>query len=108
MVIDTSNYFPHRDGVIEGLGDGQPEGLWVQGQYRHPIVKAWNTITTASFADEATEPGASNPAPLRVHDRPHRRSAPRSTSEGRCATCCPSRVFMIEILKERAEADDGN
>jgi predicted dinucleotide-binding enzyme len=29
----------------------------VQEQYRRPIVKAWNTITTASFANKATEPG---------------------------------------------------
>ncbi len=57
VIIDTSNYFPHREGVIEGLGQGQTESLWVQRQYRRPLVKAWNTITTASFADRATEPG---------------------------------------------------
>jgi predicted dinucleotide-binding enzyme len=58
VIIDTSNYFPFRDGVIDGLGDGQTESLWVQEQYRRPLMKAWNTITTASFADKATEPGA--------------------------------------------------
>lgn len=58
VVLDTSNYFPHRDGVIEGLGAGQTESLWVQQQFRRPIVKVWNTITTASFADKATPPNA--------------------------------------------------
>lgn len=57
VVLDTSNYFPFRDGVIEGLGDGQTESLWVQEQYGRPIVKAWNTITTASFASKAMERG---------------------------------------------------
>ncbi|GEA87324.1 NADPH-dependent F420 reductase [Cellulomonas cellasea] len=58
VVLDTSNYFPHRDGVIEGLGAGQNESAWVQAQYRRPLVKVWNTITTASFADKATPVGA--------------------------------------------------
>jgi predicted dinucleotide-binding enzyme len=57
VIIDTSNYFPHRDGVIEGLGAGQTESLWVQEKFRRPIVKAWNTIATPSFAEKATTPG---------------------------------------------------
>jgi predicted dinucleotide-binding enzyme len=58
VVIDTSNYFPNRNGVVQAIEDGQVESSWVQEQYRRPIVKAWNTIGTDSLAELATEPGA--------------------------------------------------
>jgi predicted dinucleotide-binding enzyme len=58
VIIDTSNYFPLRDGVIEAVEAGQVESGWVQEQYGRPIVKAWNTITTASFRDKATPAGS--------------------------------------------------
>ncbi len=57
-IIDTSNYFPHRDGVVEAIENGQVESLWVQEQYQRPIVKAWNAITTQSFDDKASQPGS--------------------------------------------------
>jgi predicted dinucleotide-binding enzyme len=53
IIIDTSNYFPLRDGVIDAVENRQVESEWVQEQYGRPIVKAWNTITTASFRDKA-------------------------------------------------------
>ncbi|MFJ4254662.1 NADPH-dependent F420 reductase [Microbacterium sp. NPDC090003] len=53
VIVDTSNYFPLRDGEVEGFEDGQVESEWVQKLYGRPIVKAWNTITTASFRDKA-------------------------------------------------------
>jgi predicted dinucleotide-binding enzyme len=53
VIIDTSNYFPLRDGTIGAVENGQVESEWVQEQYGRPIVKAWNTITTASFRDKA-------------------------------------------------------
>jgi len=60
VIVDTSNYFPHRDGVIEVVEEGQVESEWVQEQYGRPIVKAWNTITTASFRDKATPAGSAD------------------------------------------------
>jgi len=57
MVIDLTNYYPDRDGAIEGLGGGQTESAWVQEQYGRPLVKAWSTITTESLATNATRPG---------------------------------------------------
>jgi predicted dinucleotide-binding enzyme len=53
IIIDTSNYFPLRDGVIDAVENRQVESEWVQEQYGRPIVKAWNTITTGSFRDKA-------------------------------------------------------
>lgn len=60
VVIDTSNYYPHRDGRIDAIETGQVESLWVAEQIGHPIAKAWNAIGAASFADKgkpAGEPG---------------------------------------------------
>jgi predicted dinucleotide-binding enzyme len=58
VVIDTSNYYPMRDGEIEELESGQVESLWVVEQFGRPVVKAWNAIGAQSFADRATQPGA--------------------------------------------------
>ena len=51
VVIDTSNYYPHRDGRIEAIEAGQVESLWVAERLGHPIVKAWNAIGSDSFAN---------------------------------------------------------
>lgn len=50
VVIDTSNYYPARDGRIEAIEGGQVESLWVAQQLGHPVVKAWNAIGSDSFA----------------------------------------------------------
>lgn len=44
VVIDTSNYYPGRDGAIAAIEAGQVESLWVVEQLGRPIVKAWNSI----------------------------------------------------------------
>lgn len=58
VVIDTSNYYPVRDNRIEALDDGQVESVWVQETLGCPIVKAWNAITSQSFADKPMSSGA--------------------------------------------------
>ena len=40
VVIDTSNYYPMRDGAIDAIEAGQVESLWVSEQLGRPIVKA--------------------------------------------------------------------
>lgn len=60
VVIDTSNYYPARDGRIEAIEAGQVESLWVAEQLGRPIAKAWNAIGSASFAEKGKgvgEPG---------------------------------------------------
>jgi predicted dinucleotide-binding enzyme len=49
IVIDTSNYYPGRDGHIEAMDRGQIESEWVQEQIGRPIVKAWNMILAETF-----------------------------------------------------------
>lgn len=57
VVIDTSNYYPTRDGKIEAIEDGQVESAWVSEVVGRPIAKAWNAIAAESFADKATVSG---------------------------------------------------
>ncbi|WNG28837.1 NADP oxidoreductase [Cystobacter fuscus] len=57
VVIDTSNYYPFRDGKIDAIEAGQVESLWVAGQLGRPIVKAWNSIGSHSFATKGKPAG---------------------------------------------------
>lgn len=57
-IVDTSNYYPHRDGHIAAIDDGQAESVWVSGQLGRPVAKAWNAIAAESFAGKASAPGA--------------------------------------------------
>ena len=58
VVIDTSNYYPARDGRIDAIEAGQVESLWVAEQLGRPIVKAWNAIGSDSFARKGKPPGS--------------------------------------------------
>ncbi|MHA7219470.1 NADPH-dependent F420 reductase [Arthrobacter sp. MDT1-48-3] len=57
VVIDTSNYYPLRDGHIEALDSGQVEGLWVGEQIGRPVTKAWNAILSGTFETEGRPAG---------------------------------------------------
>ena len=58
VVIDTSNYYPHRDGEIDAIEAGQVESLWVAELLGRPIVKAWNAIGSDSFAKKGKLAGS--------------------------------------------------
>lgn len=62
VLIDTSNYYPHRDGEIRALEAGQVEAEWASQQLGRRIVKAWNAIGSDSFA----RLGKTNGAPDRI------------------------------------------
>jgi predicted dinucleotide-binding enzyme len=57
VLVDTSNYYPHRDGHVAALDDGQVESDWVSEQLGRRVVKAWNAIYTDSFAHKSTAAG---------------------------------------------------
>jgi predicted dinucleotide-binding enzyme len=57
VVIDTSNYFPQRDGVNPALEAGQVESEWIQAFFGRPVVKAWNAIGTVPFAENGQPKG---------------------------------------------------
>jgi len=58
VVIDTSNYYPQRDGRIDAIEAGQVESLWVAEQLGRPIVKTWNAIGSDSFAKKGKPAGS--------------------------------------------------
>lgn len=57
VVIDTSNYYPGRDGKIDEIEAGKVEAEWVQEQLGRPITKAWNAIGSDSLARKGKAPG---------------------------------------------------
>lgn len=66
VVIDTSNYYPGRDGAIREVDNGMPESVWVSEQIGHPVVKAWNAVLAATLADKGQPAGSSTRIALPV------------------------------------------
>jgi predicted dinucleotide-binding enzyme len=59
VVIDTSNYYPMRDGSVREFEEGVPESVWLSELFGRPVAKAWNAITSQSFDAKASEAGDS-------------------------------------------------
>ncbi|WP_350003842.1 NAD(P)-binding domain-containing protein [Pseudarthrobacter sp. WHRI 8279] len=57
-VIDTSNYYPLRDGHIQALDEGQVESVWVAEQLGRPVAKAWNAVLAGSLEAKGKAAGA--------------------------------------------------
>lgn len=49
IVIDTSNYYPFRDGEIEDLKNGKVESVWVSKTLGTPVIKAFNNLLAHSL-----------------------------------------------------------
>lgn len=58
VVIDTSNYYPQRDGQIDEVEDGKPESVWASEQLGRPIVKAFNAILAQTLQGYGMPPGS--------------------------------------------------
>lgn len=72
-IIDTSNYYPMRDGD-DLLPSGQAESEWVVEQLGRPVAKAWNTIGSQSLERKGAAAGAPGRIALPVAaDRPQDR-----------------------------------
>jgi predicted dinucleotide-binding enzyme len=52
VVVETTNYWPHRDGRIEELENGTVNSVWVQEQLGRTIVKAFSNIGAYSLLTE--------------------------------------------------------
>ena len=61
VVIDTTNYYPIRDGRIEDIENGMVESAWVSDHLSQPVIKVYNSILAGSLVQEGL-PGGS---PLR-------------------------------------------
>ncbi|RJT75736.1 NADP oxidoreductase [Arthrobacter cheniae] len=57
IVIDTSNYYPARDGQVQALEEGQVESLWIVEQIGRPVAKAWNAILSGTLEIKGTPAG---------------------------------------------------
>ncbi len=55
IVVDTSNYYPFRDGSISDVDGGKPEAVWVTEQIKRPIIKAWNAVLSATLAEKGVD-----------------------------------------------------
>lgn len=66
VVIDTSNYYPGRDGAIKEVDDGKPESVWVSEQIGRPVVKAWNAVLAATLAEHGQPSDSSSRIALPV------------------------------------------
>lgn len=58
VVIDTSNYYPFRDGAIAEVENGMPETAWASEQTGRPMIKAWNAVLAATLANKGLASGA--------------------------------------------------
>ncbi|QXQ10094.1 NADPH-dependent F420 reductase [Paeniglutamicibacter sp. Y32M11] len=56
-ILDTSNYYPMRDGQVPALDQGQVESVWVTEQLGRPVAKAWNAILAGSFETKGQAAG---------------------------------------------------
>ena len=59
-IIDTSNYYPIRDGIVEEIEDGMPESVWVSNQLQRPVIKAYNSILAGSLVDSGLARGTAS------------------------------------------------
>ncbi len=57
ILVDTSNYYPFRDGVISGVDGGIPESTWVEQQLGLPVIKAWNAALAITLAERGHPKG---------------------------------------------------
>ncbi|MCU7552871.1 NADPH-dependent F420 reductase [Chitinophagaceae bacterium LB-8] len=49
ILVDTSNYYPFRDGEIEELKNGKVESVWVAETLGRPVIKAFNNLLAHSL-----------------------------------------------------------
>ena len=57
-VIDTSNYYPARDGQIAEVDADKPETVWASEQVGRPLVKAWHALLAQTLANSGADSGA--------------------------------------------------
>lgn len=60
IIIDTTNYYPIRDGQIEEIENGMLESVWVSKNLARPVVKVYNSILAGSLAQSGHPKGTFN------------------------------------------------
>ncbi|MFV8376579.1 NADPH-dependent F420 reductase [Flavobacterium sp. LB1P62] len=57
IIVDTSNYYPFRDGEIEDLKNGKVESVWISEQLGRPVIKAFNNLLAHTLAEAGKNEG---------------------------------------------------
>ena len=72
VIIDTGNYYPIRDGIIQDIEDGMPESIWVSNQLQRPVIKAYNSILYRSLVNSGLPKGSASrlALPIAGDDKP--------------------------------------
>lgn len=66
IIIDTTNYYPVRDGKIDEIENGMLESIWVSNLLSRPVVKVYNSILAGSLVQEGLPNGSKNRIALPV------------------------------------------
>jgi len=66
VVIDTSNYYPFRDGAIVEVDGGEVETAWAERAIGRPLVKAWNACIMTTLSGKGHPAGAAGRIALPV------------------------------------------
>lgn len=59
-IVDTGNYIPLRDGVIDEIEGGLTESEWTSSVLQRPVLKAFNNIITYSLIHGGLPKGSGN------------------------------------------------
>ena len=57
VIIDTSNYYPMRDGKIAEVEMGKAESVWSSEQLGRPVIKAFNAVLANTLAENGAPVG---------------------------------------------------
>lgn len=60
IFVDTSNYYPARDGRIEEVDQGKLETVWSSEQVGRPLVKAWNALLSFTLNEAGSKGGSAS------------------------------------------------
>lgn len=66
IIIDTTNYYPIRDGQIDEIENGMPESVWVSNQLQQPVVKVYNSIIAGSLIQSGLPKGSASRTALPI------------------------------------------
>jgi 8-hydroxy-5-deazaflavin:NADPH oxidoreductase len=66
VIVETTNYWPHRDNKVEAVENGMVNSVWVQQQFGRPVVKAFSNIGAYSLAVEGKPKGSPDRIALAV------------------------------------------
>lgn len=66
VIIDTTNYYPERDGRIRELDQGEIESRYVSDRIGRPVIKGFNNVLSQVIASEGKPTGSADRIALPV------------------------------------------